>query len=880
MSHPPHSPAPAEAAPAEATPADATPAEAADGLADTLVLRINPLPGRRLGTPELTRAVHVLIESEELRASLSEAALAELFALAASTTGRDRQRILNLKRAVYNGRAPGAEAGDRDWPAATTAWLDAQHRSALARSVLTTGYETCLAQERAALAEAVGSEPFQLSLALTSPQVLDAVRRYARSAGALSKQDRKSERGILQHLTRAMVRTSPLARFTAVGFAGWSDQGTPLDRVVFQRRRAHSIPSVDRVMVSTLVGGLLPESPPPDGDPDPAPGATATVMQNPSLRPMQTSVGFRRREGSQVRVLSTPLTSQLRALLNLTAQGPVGIAELCRALADRLSVTPEDAELVVRGACAAQILLPGTVLDEQADDPLPAARELLRRDAPAAADTLAEVSAELRRIPAATVTERVAVLRRLESAEQILNALSTQPARLHINEDYVLDPVEVSADGYRQALDDLAEVTEFASLFDRHHELRALACTLFTDRFGAGASVPLVDHAADLVGAVLDREGRLTADSANDLGPSDGSLSRLLKLRGTAVRTIGDRIARHTADRPQAEELALDTGLLAELTAAVPDRFRRMPASYGLLVQPADGRLVVNGCYPGHGLLGTRFLGADRALGGRAAESVARRSTALFSADGAEPREDRRLHGGNINYRIPLLDRTVTPEEWIGIRLVHDTDRDELTLLDPDGRRVRPITMGMAWLELLPVPLRLAMWLADTSRVMTEAFGWEPDQPQDAPERTIGTPRLTVGQVVLQRRRWYPGADFPSEPGLEGPAGHLVDLTCWRAAHGVPDEVVIKTALNHGSASRAAATRIYLSNRRRQKPQYADLASALAVRVLPRLLERRSTGSYLEEALPGVRRGQHAFEWAVEFDRPAGARFQLRKPCE
>jgi hypothetical protein len=50
------------------------------------------------------------------------------------------------------------------------------------------------------------------------------------------------------------------------------------------------------------------------------------------------------------------------------------------------------------------------------------------------------------------------------------------------------------------------------------------------------------------------------------------------------------------------------------------------------------------------------------------------------------------------------------------------------------------------------------------------------------------------------------------------------------------------------------------------------------VRVLPRVLERRSSG-YLEEAMPGVRDGRHAFEWVVEYDRPAGGRFSaVRRP--
>ncbi|QMU78095.1 hypothetical protein GXW83_22745 [Streptacidiphilus sp. PB12-B1b] len=842
-------------------------AQAPSGLADTAMLRINPLPGRRLGSADLAAAVRTLVETEQLCASLADAACAELFDLAATATGRDRQRILDLKRAVFNHRSPGPAADGADWPAATGAWLAARRRRDLARSVLTTGYDTCLAQERAHLAETVAAEPFQLSLALTSPQVLDAVRRYARSGGAPSKQNRKSERGILQLLARAMVRTSPLTRFTAVGFGSWSEQGSPLDRTVFQRRRAHSVVSLDRTLVSVLVAGLAP--------------AADTVMRSHSLRIAQASVRFRHLDGSQVRILSAPLTGQLRTLLDLTALGPIAAADLSRGLAERLGISVPEADRIVQGARDAQILVPGPVIDEQAADPLPQSVEVLRDCAPEAAGQLAEISTDLGRLASATVPERIALLHRLESTTRSLNALSSQPIQLQVNEDYLLEPCEVSQAGYEQALADAAEVAEFSHLFDRHHELRALLCTLFVDRFGRGASVSLVDHAADLVSAVDSREGQIRQPGgAEDFGPPDGSLARLLELRDAAVRTVADRIARHTAEHPDAEEVVLESGLLAGLTAGLPERFRRTAASYGLLVQPDGGRLVLNGCYAGHGLLTTRFLGVDRDLGGRTAESVARRATALFSSGGVEPLEDRGLHGVNVNHRIPLLERTITPAQWNTLRLAHDPERDELLLLDADGTPVRPVTLGMRWLELLPAPLRLAMWLAENSRVMLESFGWEQAPPADGPvsERTTAAPRLLAGQVVLQRRRWYPGADFPTAPGPEGPAGHLVDLTTWRAAHGVPEEVVIKSDFDHSSFNRESANRSYLVNRRREKPQYVDLASALAVRVLPRLLERRPNGGYLEEALPGVRQGRHATEWLIEYDRPAGARFQLRKP--
>ena len=835
------------------------------------MVRVNPLPGRRLGSAALTAAITALAEAERECTALVDAARAELFDLAAGGSGHELRTVLELKRAVHNQRTPKPSAGNRSWPVATSAWLAARQRGDLARSVLTAGYESCLAEERAALAQTVAAEPFQVSLALTSPGVLAAVRRYARSAGRPSKQDRKSERGILQHLARAMVRTSPLARFTAVGFASWSDQGTALDRVTFQRSRTHPVVSVDRALFAALVDGL----PPVGGEAAPA----AAVRRNPSLRTTQDTVRFRRRDGGQIRVLSTPLTPQLTTLLDLLTLGPVPPAELAGALTDRLGCTGQQAAQLVLAACEAQILLPGPVLDEQAQDPLPAALKLLRGHDPAAAIALAEAASSLDRLPRAGVTERVALLNRLDSVQQRLTGHGTRPGRLRVNEDYVLDPFAVSADGYRPALNDLAEVAEFAALFERHHGLRALASALFVERFGAGASVPLVGHATGLVEALRGAEARLAEPDGN-VGPRDGSLAQLLKARATAVRTVGERIARHRAEQPQAEELALEPGLLAELAAALPERFRRPAASYGLTVQPVAGRLVLNGCFPGHGLLGMRFLGADRELGGRAAESIARRATAVFSADGVEPCEDRGLHGFNINHRVPLLERTVTPGWWLGIRLAHDTDRDELVLLDGNGARVRPVTLGMRWQELHPAPLRIATLLADTSPVAVDAFGWERPPAAEASHRTSASPRLTLGQVIIQRRRWYPGADFPSAPGPTEAARHLVDLTAWRAVHAVPDEVVIKTGSDRAAQARIPAGGGQPAQWRPEKPQYADLASALAVRALPWYLDRRTPGSYLEEALPGVRRGRHAVEWVIEFDRPAGARFQLRTSCE
>ncbi|MFJ5230369.1 lantibiotic dehydratase [Kitasatospora sp. NPDC088391] len=833
-------------------------------LADTALLRVNPLPGRRLGSPVLGVALRALAAAERTRHQVAERACDELYELAGGPAGPERHRALHLRRDIHNHRDPAPALLPGPWPEAVTAWLDAQQRSLLARTALTSGHEELLAHERTVLAELCAAEPFQLSLALNSPQVLDAVRRYRAGAAAPSARLRKSERGILQHLTRAMVRTSPLSRFTAVGFAHWSEDGTPLDAVGFDRKAARPYVSVDRSLFSTVVDGIA-ERPWAEG---PRTSLPPVVARNRTLQPNDFEVRFVRRVRDAATVASTPLTRPLSVLLALTGLGPIRTAVLVRELERTLELSRQGAVRFVAGALEAQLLHTGPALDEQLADPLPAARAVLSERSPEAVRVLDSVSRNLAEVAGGGVAARRSALARLREDEAGLNALSWRPAQLHVNEDLVLPPAPVSARGYEQALDDLAEVTGFLALFDRHHEVRALLGTAFTDRFGPGGEADLLAAAPDLVAMVYRRETALTAGNAAEFGPADGSLRELLDLRAEALAHVTAAVEA-AGDDPEAP---LDPAVLGAFGRRLPDFFRDPAASYALLVQPADGRLVLNDCYGGRGLLGSRFLGPDRDLGGDAAERTAARTLRQLGGSGSAVLEDHGLHGSNINHHLGLLPDTITPEDWAGVRIAHDPATDRLVLRDRDGRPITPVSCGMKWSELLPEPLRIATWLSGSGRVtldpLAAALARRP-QPADGPPATLRLPRLTVGRVVLQRRRWYTGADFPEAAESRTEAEHLIALTSWRAAHDVPEEVVAKTPLG-GLPSRHGAEGVsaYVKARRRDKPQYLDLGSALMARALPRLLDRRGRG-YLEEALPGVRAARHALEWAVEFDFPA-----------
>ncbi|WP_037914249.1 hypothetical protein [Actinacidiphila yeochonensis] len=89
-----------------------------------------------------------------------------------------------------------------------------------------------------------------------------------------------------------------------------------------------------------------------------------------------------------------------------------------------------------------------------------------------------------------------------------------------------------------------------------------------------------MDCAADLLGVVHRRSGRLDAGSAEEFGPADGSLTALLTARARATAGLPELPAGTDPERPVPE---------------LPARFQEPPGGYQLLTAPQDGRLALLG---------------------------------------------------------------------------------------------------------------------------------------------------------------------------------------------------------------------------------------------------------------------------------------------
>jgi hypothetical protein len=841
----------------------------------TWPLRINPLPRRRLADPQQAEWLGRLASLERELAAVAERSSDELYQQIGQAADNDEKRaLIGLRRAIHNGRVP-ATVPDGLGPGASR-WLELARSRAAVIATVEDGAEAALARERAGLAESLRDEDFQRSLALVAPEVHAAAVRYADgvrggqpssfsggSGGvvpprqALPSSLRKSERGLLQYLTRAMVRTSPLTRFTAVGLCYPDPAGIRLDQVEFTG--ATPFVTVDLVMFNYVAGGLVAE------------GADEYIQPSPQLRddPDGTKAIFTREVDGKVRVRAVPLTAQVELIIELTSLGPRRLSAVARDLSERAGGSAESAAAVIRKLLAAGMLIAVPGPEEITPDPL---GEISRRVPPEQTTALVSLMRRLDQAAAVPAAERPAVLADIGAITTGLSRAARRPALLQVDEDYIVAPHAVSTAGYRGALRDLGGAIQALSVYDRLHDFRALLTAAFVERFGAGASVDLSGNAKELMTTVYRRFPLLTEATAHEIGPGDGSLAKLFDLRRRLSELVRAECARH-AGEPEIDIPAAD---LAAAVADLPARFRANPLSYGVLVQPWQDSLVFNDALAGHGILFGRFLGADRRLGGRAGERHAQRVLARYGADGVRVVEDCGLHRLNVNARPPILDDRLSPDDWYGLRLGHDADTDRLWILDPAGRRTRVMTFGTGHPELYPPPLRIATWLEGCARVPVPF----PDEfylaAAPGRDRTWSCPRLRSGSVILSRRRWYGHEELDLAVAARGDAERLSALARWRAAHEVPEEVVVKTPMAPGGFRPGGGSGGPGGRSRRDKPQYIDLSSGLFARVLPRLLERRGDG-YLEEALPRIGDSRHVFEWVVEASRPAFGDFAVEE---
>ncbi|MDN5929465.1 MAG: hypothetical protein L0I24_00095 [Pseudonocardia sp.] len=813
-----------------------------------------------------------LAQAEHTVRSTAQSCSDELYSLVGTTTdATSRTEIVELRRDIHNDRSPRKS---RVRTPSVSMWLTARERRQDLRDRIAALYPLAAHREREALAELLGDEHLGSALALVAPEVGREANRYRASiaaGGRIGARARKSERGLLQYVTRAMVRTSALSQFTAAGIAVPDREGIAPDSVRFER--ATSFVGLDRTMLGYVLGGL--HQPAGDDLERAWVGLSPTALHDVEAGTLY----FLRRIPSGLHRLAAPVRGAIAGLLDAVTMGPRPFGSVVAHIGTQCACLPEDAANIVAAAVQQGILC----TYNQAEDGTATVHAMLTQPASVATTLLEDLQERLPRFGTAPASERSAELVTIQSNLAELSAVACRPAQITVEEDYVLRPLTVATGEWSSQLDDLAATVELLSTFDWLHDVRLMMTGAFTQRFGAGANIRLADHAQFLVDETSRRAAAMNGLYASDdaaamigLGTDDGSLGKLHALRRRIIDVTHDHITRAVAAHEP--EVRWNADDVVALTAGMPERVRRDPLCYGALVQTWHGRLIFNDGLPGHGMLYSRLLAADQQLGGRAVARLSDRLIQRYTWDGCQVVEDIGLHRLNVNAHPRILPDGLGPDDWFSLRLVHDQDSDALNVEDADGRRLRVLALGTGHPGLLPAPLSVTACLFTGGRLNNHLLNSWHDQSGWDGQDTRELPRMSIGDVVLSRRRWYGGAELAGvarPPGAEHES--LVALTEWRGRHDVPEEVVVKTAFEE-TTRRPTKASDALPGSPRHKPQYVDLTSAVNVRVLPRMLERRTTEErgvdYLEEALPAVVDGRNAAEWVVEIGRSSGGLFE------
>ncbi|MDH6539790.1 lantibiotic dehydratase [Streptomyces sp. SPB4] len=785
-----------------------------------------------------------------------------------------RDVVLPLRRALHNGREPRpallARLGDlpervprlADWTA-----LRARRRALLAELDATAG--PALAAEREALAALCREPALAKAVALTSADLLRAVRRAA--GGADDRKTRKEEATVLRHALRACTKTSPLSWFTAVGWGAlpsartgtrpsWGEPGL-LDGPL------HAVVKPNRTLTTALTLALLDAPHRRARLPHRITSSARTTDGRAAYSRDRTAFAGGRYLVAREDEAELPAGGPL-GLVTEHAADPVPLGELAGRLTSALRQTGPAAgpaaEAFLARLTEAGLLVPADPVPPQSADPLHDIEAWLRPAGGAEragdaerAGRVAGIGRLTEAFGAAAAEERPALLAELADrwAAELADAGRPVPAGsapLTVLSEDVVAPLPMPLDGFLDTADHtaLAEVTALAELFDLGHLLRRVVRDRFVARYGPGGTCRHPWEFGAEVTEAWETAGRLA-----DLDPADRAAlptgtEELAALRAGFTAAVRDARAQDPAD---AAEVVLPPGPVRALGGHLPGWALERPLSYAYFLQrdPDRGLLAVNHVYGGWGRFGSRFLDA---LDPRATAETARQIRRGL-APGARAAQIRPVGGFNANLHPLLVDDEIGPDRRRAsiaegdLELVHDEPTDQVRLrLRSTGEHLDVLYPG--FLAPVLLPRRIAAHLCDHPHGVVDFRSLAPRRVLTAPGgRVVHSPRLLHRHVVLRRRRWQltPGVVRELRAELAAAPAPAETAARWRALLDLPEQLFLHPA---ATAPTGRPAEDFLSRLSRPKPHFVDLGSALHLRCLPKWLSRHGDGAVLEEALP------------------------------
>jgi hypothetical protein len=869
---------------------------------EPVLVRVAGLPNSALEPFASTLCARELADHVRCAAALAAAraeAADRLHAAVPEAPAHLRRFLLALRRDCFNGRAlRGWKAGE-EWHGLRALVGDScdrvvalEERLAAAQSALEIAYDHQRERERSHLGDLLADRRLRRGIALASPVALENAHRLSRTpARSYGRKDLRLESTLLRYVSRAAFKLSPFSTFTPLalgalrqeartvrllGTGGTESSLLRLKRYLLDQswELLQTCPAVRETLEVALNNSIEEVSPGRYRFVRPSHWALDPERQAYSyFLPAVVTAGI---GGPLAAWLRSQVPARRPTYLDLVAA--LGAEHALSAPAGRAHV-----EQLLRIGFL-RLLPPWPVHEAHLER---AMAELTRRwsaDASLAplADVLDRIVALERDFPSAdapehTVVELERLLDELWAASAALGGIEpgTTHARLRTGncyEDVFLvaapaapqpETVQIPREAVQGALSSVDPLVRVLGLFSHRHELlhtlEAFMAQRWPDRTEIGALELFAAFQSLWAGYMRYlREARGPARASARFNPLElAEIEELSRLRQAVRSALASLI------EPADEGSRIDVLKLAPLARELPERYapRLGPCPF---LQPADaaGSLwILNRLNEGTGRYGSRFTAVMP-------EAMRRGYTAHLAERGADARgaelldlmcpqgDTLNVHAVQTRYALQMpgevVDLPAARKVSLGeLRVRRGSPGDSLRVVDASGRPYLPVHLGGAAFDYLPTPLKMLFLLGPGEM----RFGGLPREDQRDGDMTSWN-RLTLGNVVLLRKRWY----IPT-PALAGQVAGASDpaafaaINRWRLERRLPDRVVFIEKIHHESGEE------------RYKPQYLDFTSPSFVALFRAALKENAASLTFEEMLPlpeSAPRDPQGQGWAVE----------------
>lgn len=755
-----------------------------------------------------------------------------------------RPVLVGLRRALHTGRLPDA----REWtprvasalPAELAArvadWVTRMRALTRARRELPELFAAEARVKEKVLAQVAADPGFRRALSLASPELAADLDRWLAEPARRPKTQKLLRPA--KYVARAAVKTSPYSTFTSMGVAVWENGEDWADGAIvrFAPREPPSVilePSGEWLHGALRAWLARPEN-----------LVRSRLRLNPSLvirADKAEFLGFPPREPI-IRMGLTPVVATVLRLAEPAADAdgwidPMGFRDR---LARDLPAEPEQVDRLLRSLIEAGVL---------------EAHPLTRAGLPETGEW-AEIRAALRHDPHGEDPEAYRVrLARLKRAMTMMWPQGDTTALLHETAVVTRPVASLNPTAWGRGLSDLDVVRRWLSVFDGKLPIRIVVAEYLRARYGEHARVPFLTfhrHVQEEIagdapsGADLRTfVGRSAAIWAPPLAHSRlPRLRELAKLREAARELALGRPEHDGIQRVDPEELIKQMATWPEWIV--------VPRSCACYVQPApEGRLVLNVVHGGHG----RGLRRLSHLIGRVRGEAVDHPMVADEPEGTVYAELSGSLGSTLNVHVPgtryEIDYPFSPGDRSRDRRLPLSDLEVVLAPETGLAELRSRRLGF---RVIPLHLGMAaeFQLPPAARFLERAFGvtylLHPSAPPllrigevPPPQEVTRYPRVEVGRVVVQRRRWLaPAGTLPIRAKGEDDASYLLRLVAWTDANGIPTRSFV----------RAWQERMVQAGQdKARKPLFLDLANPFLVKVFERQI-RDCAFVLFEEALP------------------------------